>query len=159
MTAQIYQRHDLAVSQLKTAIMLFVGDHERFSVITLAGAAHTILSQLVENENKESFIGGMVAGAENEKLARSAMGKHVNDLLFINALKHMDEGDDGFVAMDVENCAIASILIAISNFVTIRGRGHDFVEAFLAWAKLNLDPTIYNVDGDPDWKPPAAEPA
>jgi hypothetical protein len=61
------------------------------------------------------------------------------------------------VVMDVEACALASILVAMADFVTLNGRGTDFVEAFFAWVKLNLDPAIYNIDCDPDWKPPAAD--
>ena len=61
------------------------------------------------------------------------------------------------VVMDVEECALASILVAMADFVTLNGRGTDFVEAFFAWVKLNLDPAIYNIDCDPDWKPPAAD--
>jgi hypothetical protein len=45
----------------------------------------------------------------------------------------------------------------MADFVTLNGRGTDFVEAFFAWVKLNLDPAIYNIDCDPDWKPPAAD--
>jgi hypothetical protein len=81
-----------------------------------------------------------------EQRSRSAMGKHVHDVLFINELKHMDKGDDGSVVMDVEECALASILVALANFVTLRGRGTRFVEAFFLWVKQNLDPAIYNVD-------------
>ncbi len=158
MTIKTYQRFDLAVNQLDTAVRLFIGGRDRLSVITLAGAAHTILSQLVENIGEKTFIEGLIEGAEDPKRARSAMGKHVNDLLFINALKHMDDDDDGHVVMDVEQCALASILIAITNFVTLRGRGTPFVEVFLAWVQQNLDPTIYNIDCDPGWKPPSAKP-
>jgi Asp/Glu/hydantoin racemase len=157
-TAQIHKRLDLAVNQLETAVQLFLFGSERFSVITLAGAADAILSQLVENNGKKTFIERLVEDANDKKLDRSAMGKHVNDLLFINALKHMDEDDDGSVVMDVEQCALASILKAMANLVTLRGRGTDFVEVFLSWVKLNLDPAIYNIDCDPDWKPPPAAP-
>jgi hypothetical protein len=152
-TARSYQRIDLAVNQLETAVQLFICGHDRFSVITLAGAAHAVLSQLVKNSGGKSFVEVLVEEAGDEKLSPSKMGTHVNNVLFINALKHMDKGDDGSVVMDVEECALASILIAIANFVTLRGRGTDFVEAFFAWVKLNLDPAIYNIDCAPDWKP------
>ena len=84
------------------------------------------------------------------------MGAHVNKILFINAVKHMDEGEDGDVTMDIDQCALAAIFTALANFITLRGRGVGFVEAFLLWVKLNLDPKIYNVNCDPDWKPAAA---
>ena len=31
--------------------------------------------------------------------------------------------------------------------------GSGFVQAFLAWVKLNLDPKKYNINGDPEWEP------
>jgi hypothetical protein len=65
----------------------------------------------------------------------------------------MDEDDDGYVVMDIEQCALAAILKAIANFVILCGHDVDFVLAFLTWVKLNLDPKIYNVNCDPDWKP------
>jgi hypothetical protein len=83
------------------------------------------------------------------------MGAHVNKILSINAVKHMDEGEDGNVVMDLDQCALAAILTALSDFITLRGRGADFVEAFLLRMKLNLDPKIYNVC-DPDWRPSTA---
>jgi hypothetical protein len=158
-TTQSYQRLDLAANQLETAVRFFIGGHDKFSVITLAGAAHAVLSQLVKNQGEKTFIEVLIEDVEDEKHSPSTMGTHVNNVLFINALKHMDKDDDGSVVMDVEQCALASILIAVANFVTLRGRGTDFVEAFFAWAKLNLDPAIYDIDCVPDWKPPGAEPA
>ena len=65
----------------------------------------------------------------------------------------MDDGDDGDVVVDIDQCALAAILVAVADFVTLRGNGVDFIEAFLLWVKLNLDPKIYNVNCDPDWKP------
>jgi hypothetical protein len=65
----------------------------------------------------------------------------------------MDQGEDGYVDLDPDECAVASILKAIANYVQLGGRRKDFVQAFLAWVKLNLDPTKYNVDCDPDWTP------
>jgi hypothetical protein len=156
MVAQSYQRLDLAANQLETAIGLFVGGHDKFSVITLAGAADGILSQLVNNRGEENFTETFLKKDDDKMLTRGAMGKHVNDILFINALKHMDERDDGYIILDLEQCAVAAILKAIANYVKLCGHDVDFVQAFLAWVKLNLDPTIYNVDCDPDWKPSTA---
>jgi hypothetical protein len=68
----------------------------------------------------------------------------------------MDEHDDGYIVLDVEQCAVAAILKAIANYVKLCGHDVAFVQAFLAWVKLNLDPIIYNVDCDPDWKPSTA---
>jgi hypothetical protein len=153
MTVERYQRFDLAANQLETAIGLYIGGHDKFSVITLAAAADGILSELVNRKGEKTFIEGLAEKDGDEDTAtRSGMGRHVNQILFINALKHMDDGEDGYVFMDVDQCALAAILKAIVNCVTLRGRGVDFIEAFLLWVKLNLDPKIYNVECDPDWK-------
>jgi hypothetical protein len=157
-TAQVHHRFDLAAKQLETAIMLFISGHERFSVITLSAAADAILSQLVNNKGEKTFVETIVAGSEDELRARGEMGKHIHDVLFINALKHLDKGDNDSVVLDVEECALASILVAIANFITLRERGTVFVEAFLLWVKQNLDPTVYNVDCDPNWNPSRSKP-
>jgi hypothetical protein len=158
MTVQTHRRLDLAENQLETAVGLFIGGHNRFSVIALAAAADGIFVQLVANKGEENFIEFSLRKESGKKLTRGKLGKQVNDILHINALKHMDKDDDGYVVMDVEQCAIAAILKAIANFVRLRGREVDFVIAFLAWVKLNLDPKVYNVDCDPDWEP-SNEPA
>jgi hypothetical protein len=133
---------------------LFIGGHDKFSVITLAAAADGILSQLVNDKSEKTFIEILAGETDDAKTAsRSAMGTHVNQLLCINTLKHMDEGDDGNVVVDLFNCALATILVAVADFVTLRGRGEGFVEAFLLWARQNLDPKIYNVDCEPDGNP------
>ena len=84
---------------------------------------------------------------------RASHGRQINDTLFINDLKHMDDGEDGYIVMDVDECALGAILKALANYVMIAGREKDFVKAFLAWVLLNLDPTKYNIYCDPNWKP------
>jgi hypothetical protein len=81
----------------------------------------------------------------------------MNDTLFINHLKHMDDNDNGYIDFDPEECALAAILKAMANYVTLAGRKDGFVQAFLAWLKLNLDPKKYNVECDPNWVSPNAE--
>jgi hypothetical protein len=43
------------------AVVLLAGGGDKFSAITLAGAADVILSQLVLNEGKENFTDQMLA--------------------------------------------------------------------------------------------------
>jgi hypothetical protein len=157
MAAQIYQRLDLATNQLETAIGLFIGGHDRFSVITLAGAADGIFTQLVNNRGNESFTEILAKEDDDKTMTVSQMGSHVNTILFVNELKHMDKDDDGYVVMDAEECALATILKALANFVTLRGDKVGFVKAFLLWVRLNLDPRKYNVNCDPNWKPTPTE--
>jgi fibrillarin-like rRNA methylase len=51
-----YHRKEIATQQLETAIWLFLNNKDLSSVITLAGAAGTILSQLVKNAGHEPFV-------------------------------------------------------------------------------------------------------
>ncbi|MNI98989.1 hypothetical protein D3C73_1579540 [compost metagenome] len=74
-------------------------------------------------------------------------------MFFINQLKHMDPGDDGYIDLEPEECAVGAILKALANYVKIAEQRKSFVDVFLIWAKLNLDPNIYNVDCDPNWIP------
>lgn len=159
MTKKTYTRLELAANQLEAAIGLFVAGRDRFSVITLAGAADVILSRLVINTGQENFT-ELVLQSEIEQggvsRTREEFGKEMNDTLFINHLKHMDDDDDGYIEFDPNECALATILKALANYVALAGRKDLFVQAFLAWVKLNLDPSKYNVDCDPNWVPPSA---
>jgi len=155
MTIQTYKRLELAERQLETAIALFLSGGDKFSAITLAGAADVILCRLVLNEGQENFTDFLIREFSGDPLSnetRASHGREINDTLFINDLKHMDEGEDGYIVMDVNECALATIMKALVNYVTIAGRDKDFVKAFLAWVRLNLDPKKYNIDGHQNWK-------
>lgn len=151
-----YSKFELASNQLETAIGLFVSGGDRSSVITLAGAADVIFSQLVLNKGKPNFTDHLLANDADvslKEMSRQQYGREVNDTLFVNDLKHMDSPEDNSVTFDAETCAIAAILKAVANIVDLGGREFGFVQAFLAWVKLNLDPKKFNINGDPKWKP------
>ena len=155
MTSQTYSRLRLAENQLETAIGLFVGGHDRFSVITIAGAADVILCRLVLNLGEENFTDAMIrksADGCTSKETRTSLGRQINDTLHINDLKHMDADEDGYVVMDIEECALAAILKAMANLVKIVGHERDYIKGFLAWVRLNLDSKKYNIYCDPNWK-------
>jgi len=150
MSVKTYTRFELAENQLTSAIGLFVSGRDRFSVMTLAGAADVLLSRLVMNQGRENFT-QLLAKSETEKagtpVAVAAHGRAINDLLFINQLKHMDDGDDAFIDLDPEECALAAISKALVNYVALAGDQKDIVLAFKGWAWRNLDPTKYSVHG------------
>ncbi len=151
-----YSKFELASNQLETAIGLFVSGGDRFSVITLAGAADVIFSQLVLNKGEPNFTDHLLANdadVSSKAMRRQQYGREVNDTLFINDLKHMDSIKDHSVTFDAETCAIAAILKAVANIVDLGGREFDFVQAFLAWVRLNLDPKNFNINCDPEWEP------
>ena len=156
MTIKTYKRLKLAENQLETAIGLFVRGGDKFSAITLAGAADVILCQLVLNSGQENFTDCMIKEQRNDCLSdqtRAIHGRKINDTLFINDLKHMDIDEGGVITLDVEECALCAILKAVANYVMIANRNKDFIKAFLAWVQLNLDPKKYNINCDPNWKP------
>jgi len=156
MTTQTYKKLELAENQLETAIGLFMSGGDKFSAITLAGAADVILCRLVLNAGQENFTDFMIRQSSDDCLSnetRRSHGRQINDTLCINDLKHMDEGEDGYIVMDVDECALGAILKALANYVMIAGREKDFIKAFLAWVRLNLDPAKYNIHCDPNWKP------
>lgn len=157
MSKQIYKRITLAENQLETAIGLFVSGGDKFSVISLAGAADVILCRLVLNLGKENFTEYSLkktaakSGCYDETI--QSHGRCINDTLFINDLKHMDVGDDGYIDIDVEECALGAILKALANYAILGGQDKDFVLAFMAWVQLNLDPKKYNIYCNPNWEP------
>ncbi|MDF1591764.1 MAG: hypothetical protein P1P89_09650 [Desulfobacterales bacterium] len=121
----------------------------------MAGAADVILCRLVSNHDKKNFTKFLMKeeNAKGEPVGTLELyGRAINDTLFINDLKHMDEGEDGYIDIDAEECALAAILKALANYVILAGRDKNFVQAFLAWVQLNLYPKKYNIYSDPNWK-------
>jgi hypothetical protein len=109
MTLRSYRRFDLAENQLKTAIALFVSGGDRFSVISLAGAADVLLARLAVNNGQENFLQSLLRRAlERGKQVGTleCHGREMNDALFINQIKHMDDDDDGIIELDPDECAL-----------------------------------------------------
>lgn len=146
-----HSKFDIAAKQLESAIGLFISNRDRFSAITLAGAADTILNQLLLNEGKENFT-DYSRKKEAEKIGllrtRGEHGKEINDVLRINALKHMDKNDDDYIEMDLDECALAAISKAVANYVDLAGKEAEFIQAFLYWVKLNVDPKRLQNNGN-----------
>jgi hypothetical protein len=141
----------IATSQLRSAVFLFVSDQDRISAITLAGAADVILSRLLLNEGKENFSDHLMKkDAETTGIVpeRGAHGRAVNNMLMINALKHMDPGDDDYVEMDLFVSALATVSKAVANYVGVAGDDADFVEALKLWARIHV-PKGLDEHGDP----------
>ena len=157
MSVKSYTRLELAENQLKTAIGLFIDGHDRFSVITLAGAAEVILSRLVMNSGQETFTESLMRETiekSQQPVKLGEFGRGINDLLLINQLKHMDEDDSEFIDIDdLGECALAAIMKALANYHSIEDHKKEIVQAFRVWSRLNLDSKRYNIEGNPNWKP------
>jgi hypothetical protein len=79
---------------------MFIVGRDRFFVITLAGAADVILSRLALDKDKSNFTDTLMQDAiRNGAATRTRVdhGREINDVLFTNDMKHMDEDEDGFV--------------------------------------------------------------
>lgn len=134
-----HSKLNIAARQLESAVMLFCSGRDRFSAITLAGAADVIISQLLIDEGKENFSDKLMkndAEATGVMPERAAHGRAVNDMLMINVMKHMDPGDSEYVEMDVKVSALATVAKAVANYVSLAGDKADFVQAFKLWAQI-----------------------
>jgi hypothetical protein len=139
-----YHKIDIATGQLETAIRLFLNDgSDMFSAVTLAAAAGEILHRLVLNAGREPFVDYVVKVNDfrnpGKTPARSHIISHIHRILSINRLKHFDPGEDEVVELDAEECALAAILKAMTDYKTLTGNQTGAVTAMLAWAYVNLD--------------------
>ncbi|OGW05964.1 MAG: hypothetical protein A2889_09505 [Nitrospinae bacterium RIFCSPLOWO2_01_FULL_39_10] len=137
-----YHRAEIASKQLETAVSMFLNGRDRFSVITLAGAASNILSQLVRNQGEEPFIDysrRVYDALIGFTPPRTKYNKYINERLGINALKHHSAGDATHIELDEEKAAEDAITKAIADYIKIKGQEEPFVKAFLSWAWKNRD--------------------
>lgn len=137
MTAQKHHRSNVATAQLETAIALFLSGCDRSSVITLAGAAGSILEQLVRNQGKTPFVDYARSLAPGLTPPRGTSKRVINELLGINPHKHMNPESPNTLEIDLEKCAENAITKAVGDHVTLHGREHDFIKPFLHWAWIN----------------------
>lgn len=156
MAKRSYKRLDLAEHQLEAAVGLFVSGGDRFSVISLAGAADVILSRLVIARGEKNFTEHVMDSEREEGRdpgTREGHGRHINDMFHINAVKHMDADEDGYIEMNPDESALGAVLKALANYTILKGTRKHLVLAFRAWARTNLDPKKYNIESDPNWQP------
>jgi hypothetical protein len=137
-----FLRLDVAARQLDTAVWMFLSGKDRFSVITLAGAASGILTQLVLNAGKQPFAdyGRLVV---NEQLGhlpkRKSYIRHVNVLLGVDALKHHAPNDAPTIELDEDGAAEKALIRAIIDYIALRGQSDPFVRFFLNYLWVKLD--------------------
>jgi hypothetical protein len=158
MSLQKHTRFQLAHRQLEAAIALYITNRDRLSTITLAGAADVILSQLVLRSGYPNFTDRLAekeVKSEETVSPREIIGKQINDLLFINQLKHFDDDAQEIIEIDVDECALAAILKALANYVDLPEHDKNLVLAFKVWVRANLDPKKYNLECDPNWVTPS----
>lgn len=137
-----YHKSDLAKQQLKTAVKLLLKEKDLSSVVTLSAAADGILSQLVRNSGKEPFIDYACRVHEAHKGStpkRLSYKHHIDNMLGVNVHKHMSPDCFTTCALDLSKCAIDSLTMAITDYVTLYGQDDDFVKSYLKWRWLRED--------------------
>jgi hypothetical protein len=142
---------EIATLQLRSAVTLFCSARDRFSAITLAGAADVILSQLLLDAGKENFSDHIMRAdnaVDGIVRDRGKHGREVNDMLMINALKHMDSTDADSIELNVRICAAATVAKAVANYVSLVSDEADFVQVFKHWAAV-FTPKGLDENGDP----------
>jgi hypothetical protein len=142
MAKATYHRLDIATRQLETAVVLFLSDGDRYSVITLAGAASGILDQLVLNQGKEPFLdfARQVRTAQSGVTpARGKYNKHIKDHMGIDAMKHHGPNDPPEIELDVEAAAERAVTRAIADYIELKGQEDVFVKRFLQWTWVTKD--------------------
>ena len=149
-----HNRLDLAMNQFETAVALFLAKKDYFSVITLAGAADVVFCQMI-TRNGESNLTDILVDHDEKERSREEVGREVNDLLFINDLKHLDPGKDEYISLNAYECAYTTILKGLANYNAFDSKNSKVVSDFLEWGQKNLDPDKYNIYCDPNWKPKA----
>ncbi|STX40330.1 Uncharacterised protein [Legionella donaldsonii] len=145
MSKKTYKRFHLAANQLETAIMLFITGGDKFSVITLAGAADVIFCELVIRKGEKTFTDSLREKNNKEK-TRQQIGREINDTLGINACKHLDPGEEEYVLLDIEESALGAILKAIVNYDQLKRKNQNLTNPFFYWLHMNVDPKKYKVD-------------
>lgn len=142
MVDESYTKHEIAAKQLETAVVLFLNRKDRSSVITLAGAAGNILSQLVRYSGREPFI-DYACRVHNEISGfmppRKKYNHHIDKKLGVTDHKHMSDEDPEHTEIDLEKSAADSLIRALSDYTTLNGKNEAFVKAFFSWAWKNMD--------------------
>lgn len=64
----------------------------------------------------------------------------------INACKHLDHGEEEYVTLNINDCALGAILKTIVNYQILKGNNNVIVNGFLSWCAENLDPEKYNIN-------------
>jgi hypothetical protein len=135
-------KFDIAREQLITALSIFFNQNNYSSVITLAGAASGILSELVRREGKQPFLDY----ARDIHLKhygyipkRVSYSHHIAKTMGISAHKHLSLTDPDEISLDIEYQAYQALVQAIADYKTLKGASEPFIQHFFRWAYKNMD--------------------
>jgi hypothetical protein len=128
--AVVITKLQVATSQLRLAIALFMEGREHISVITLAGAAEEIFGKLAASASSTPALSRRVEGARQLHIA--LWGNDLGDKVFINLknktrneLKHFSSGAP--LAIGLEQECIRMLDRAVENYRLLHKRAATFV--------------------------------
>lgn len=123
---EAHDRRDMAVRQLETALRLYFEGEDLYSVITLAGAADTILGQVLKSIGKEPRLENIKAATVG--IARSLYGEDVSSKWVAeranrarNALKHWDPDQPVIIEFDAQEEAADMLDRGVTNYWSLMG--------------------------------------
>lgn len=129
-TTVVLTKLQVATSQLRLAIALFMEERELISAITLAGAAEEIFGKLAASAGSTPALNRRAEGAR--QLHVELWGNDPGDKVFIdlknktrNELKHISSGLP--LAIDLEHECIRMLDRAVENYRLLHKRAATFV--------------------------------
>jgi hypothetical protein len=135
-----FSKLEIARSQLETAVEILLNRQCSSAVITLAGAASTILDELVRREKKETFLDYSIRIREatsGKTPKKKSYKHHIEKLLGVIAHKHMAITDSDHIELDLERMAADVTTAAVCDYIKLNGQSETFIKAFLAWSWAN----------------------
>ena len=122
MSTNKYNKIDIAIKQLETALALFLSEKKCFSALTLAGAAEEILGKALKIKGIENSLQAQYKKYSQEGLEWinpprtwaefTTYGKNKAR----NAIKHLSGPDDITFEADIEDEALWMLVRAIDNY-------------------------------------------
>lgn len=115
----------MAIRQLETAIALYYEGSDFYSVITLAGAADTVLGQALKRRGQQSELHRIRAAVQEVSayMGHQMYGKQVIERanLARNALKHWDDDQPPDIAFDAPREAADILNRVVINYWSLFG--------------------------------------
>lgn len=120
MPEQTYDKRDIALTQLESALRLFREGDDYFSVLTLAGAAEEILGKLLSSSGRQNALDDLTSGSV--LVYKHLFGEEAGAKEFAiranrarNASKHLKAGGPT-ITLDIRYEAKSMLNRAIDNY-------------------------------------------
>jgi hypothetical protein len=138
MSEKTYQRVDLAIEQLDTALELFLSERSYASALTLAGAAEEILGQAISQKGQQDALRykyDVLNSTHRELHGKTLEWKRFSDgeNHARNALKHMRSRSEDTVTTDLQEAAIWMLVRACANYGAMDFARTDRMDSFDNW--------------------------